>query len=219
MVIAIIQARLGSTRLPNKVLKEVVPGISMLEMVARKVQLATSIGHFVTTTPDEKICSLIRYFGGDYSHWTGKRDLISEYYYALKPQSIYRDIDAYVRITADCPLLQPEEIDRCVKLFLDSHVDLVCNTDYERGNMAGDGNDVEVFSMAALRQAHKNATQREHVTSWMRQNLKVKFSQAPDVGCSVDTAEDLQHVKDILRGRNEMPACQCIQTDQAQVGR
>jgi len=194
--VAIIQARLGSKRLPNKVLMEVVPGISMLEMVVRKALMAQLVDEAVLTTRDRALRKVAKLTGIESCVWIkDKRDVIAEYKGIIE---IYKH-NIIVRLTGDCPLVQPEEIDRCIQAFLDNEVDLVYNTDCEK-DMTGDGLDVEVFSRRALEMAHKYAKDREHVTSWMRGNLKTLFVPAPDFdGCSVDTQEDYEKVCEILR--------------------
>lgn len=201
--VAIIQARLGSQRLPNKVLLEVVPGISMLEMVVRKAWLATLVHEVIVTSPDFKICTVTRLFCGHTAvyQYSGKRDVVREYWAAATQHNL-QDMNLMgpiVRLTADCPLLRPQEIDKCIQAFLDNEVDLVYNTECEK-DMTGDGLDVEVFSRGALEMAHKYSKDREHVTSWMRKELKTLFVPAPEFeGCSVDTQEDYERVCEIMR--------------------
>jgi len=195
--VAIIQARLGSKRLPNKVLMEIVPGISMLEMVVRKVMMSILVDEVTLVTRDENLVKIAKMMGILHTMWIeSHRDIIAEYHVMAKESQS----DIIVRLTADCPLIQPQEIDKCIQTFLDNEVDLVYNTDCEKGDMTGDGLDVEVFSRGALEMAHKYAKERNHVTSWMRGNLKTLFVPAPDFdGCSVDTQEDYERVCDILR--------------------
>jgi spore coat polysaccharide biosynthesis protein SpsF (cytidylyltransferase family) len=212
MIVAIIQARLGSKRLPNKVLMEVVPGISMLEMVVRKVQLARTVDKVVVTSPDNKLCELATLFGVDSWDYRGPRDLIREIDQAVWAWSLMWSlmwslieqketqedvtIDAIVRITADCPLVRPEIIDKCVNIYLDGGYDLVYNSFEDTG---ADGSDIECFSMNALERAHKESKEREHPTIWMRENLKTRYVETPFEGCSVDIQEDLDRVRKIFR--------------------
>lgn len=205
MIIAIIQARLASTRLPNKVLMEVVPGISMLEMVIRKVRLAMSLHTMIVTTPDEALCWRAMSWDTLVHCWREKeRDVLSECLGAAVksvanlPYGHDRN-PAIVRITADCPLIRPEIIDKCVQEFIDRDVDLVYNSFESTG---ADGSDVEVFSMSALLQANKNASEREHPTVWMRENLKTHYVRTPFEGCSVDTMADLLRVRQMFTERS-----------------
>lgn len=195
-IVAIIQARLGSTRLPNKVLMEVLPGISMLELVWRKVRLSLLVDEIIVTTPDLFLRKWAAVAGMKVECWCGKRDVLAEIWHALHVNNAYYTQPTIVRITADCPLIRPEIIDNCVQEFLDRDVDLVYNSFKDTG---ADGSDVEVFSMSALEQANKNATEREHPTVWMRNHLKTHYVDTPFPGCSVDTMEDLQKVRQIFR--------------------
>ncbi|KKK95450.1 hypothetical protein LCGC14_2672710, partial [marine sediment metagenome] len=83
MIIAIIQARLASTRLPNKVLMEVVPGISMLEMVIRRVRLAIQTRRIIIVTPDIKIAYMSEYYNCACEVWHKSPNVLSEYLGAI----------------------------------------------------------------------------------------------------------------------------------------
>ena len=96
--------------------------------------------------------------------WRCERDTLSEFY-TLATAFNY---DIIVRLTADCPMLLPEHIDKTNEQFLDSDVEyMYSNTD---------GADVEVFGYNGLVRAYREAgqNQREHVTTWLRDNLKCR---------------------------------------------
>jgi spore coat polysaccharide biosynthesis protein SpsF (cytidylyltransferase family) len=204
MIIGIIQARLASTRLPGKVLMEVVPGISMLEMVIRKVAIALQVDTMTVTTPDSQLMDHLPFSYVDWHVYKGEyRNVLTEFWFAAQ-QNVHDypedTIGAIVRITADCPLIRPEIIDKCVQEFLDREVDLVYNSFEDTG---ADGSDVEVFSMSALETANKNAVhEREHPTVWMRENLRTHYVGTPFTGCSVDTMEDLLRVRQMFAERS-----------------
>ena len=188
-VIAIIQARLGSTRLPNKVLLQIPPesGVSMLEMIVRKVLLATMVDDVCVVTPDQKIADLCMRWAIDafMPTWEG-RDVVREYYEAAKLMGA----DVIVRITGDTPLTSPEIIDDCIKKYTESDVDLLYNSE----GSFNDGVDVECFSYDALKQAYYHAQdeEREHVCLYMRRNLRAMFYNEHHYGEveSVDTYEE-----------------------------
>jgi len=176
---------------------EVVPGIPMLEMVWRKVRLSLLLDEIIVTTPDPFLRKWAAVVAGmKVEYWAGERNVLAEIYYALEVNNAHYAQPTIVRITADCPLIRPEIIDNCVQEFLDRDVDLVYNSFEDTG---ADGSDVEVFSMSALEQANKYATEREHPTVWMRSHLKTHYVETPFTGCSVDTMEDLQKVRQIFR--------------------
>lgn len=206
--IAIIQARLGSTRLPNKVLMQIPPesGVSMLEMVVRKVLLASMVDDVAVVTPDLKIGKLCEVWNVAYFVTANKeRDVLKEYYDAATELFIEIDqlgdplpFNKIVRITADTPLVCSALIDKCVKTFLEKDVDYVYNSE----GKFNDGCDTEVFSYDALKQAFHKAKgeEREHVGLWMRRNLRTYFcKEQPNYEVeSVDTYADYLRVCEIL---------------------
>ena len=209
-VLAIIQARLGSERLPNKVLKQIPPesGISMIEMVIRKVMLATKVDKIAVVTPDKKIAEIVDMLFPNivcYVKDWPERDVLREFYGAFmranKHALVDIDYPVIVRVTGDCPLIQPEEIDHCINMFLsankDGCVDLVYNTDETTGQLNGEGSDVEVMSYLALAKAMSGATteEREHVTTYIRKHCKTLFVPCRQLGIlSVNTQEDYEKV-------------------------
>lgn len=201
--IAIIQARLGSTRLPNKVLMQIPPesGVSMLEMVVRKVMLATMVDDVAVVTPDLKIGQLCEVWNGAYFVTANKeRDVLKEYYDAATEMKA----DVIVRITADCPLIRSEIIDKCIDAYNDNRMDLVYNTDESTGQLNGEGSDVEVMGYDALGQAyyHAEGEEREHPTLWIRRNMKTLFFPCAPFGIrSVNTKNDYDFVCDYVRGK------------------
>jgi spore coat polysaccharide biosynthesis protein SpsF (cytidylyltransferase family) len=193
-VVAIIQSRLGSKRLPNKVLLKIPKksGITCLGRVIERLKNCTLLDSVILTTPDRELGNIARHYGIDYQVYHGKRDVAKEYLEAARSFGA----EIIVRITADCPLIDPEIVDRCIDEFLDSEVDLVYNTDRNK-DMVGDGLDVEVFSLEALERTNNEAKGdiREHFTYWMRENLKTKFVKPPDFqGCSLDTWDDYERI-------------------------
>jgi len=165
MVVAIIQARMGAKRLPGKVLKKI-NGIPLLALEVGRVRLAKKVDKVVVATSDqpqdEVICDFcqenqIDCFRGSES------DVLSRYYDCAKKC----EASLIVRLTADCPLVDPVIIDKTVQLCLDERVDFSANTVPPDKSFFPDGSDVEVFTMAALARAHaecKNPHDREHVT-------------------------------------------------------
>ena len=218
MITAIIQARLGSTRLPRKVLLEIPKGsgATCLDRVIEAVKKSDLINNIILTTPDSELARRewdiwpVKVY-----HYEGIRDVIGEYYNAA-PEG-----HTIVRITADCPMLDPEQIDKCIDEFIDGDYDLVYNTD-EAVTMDGDGTDVEVFSYSALRHAYLNATgnEKEHVTLWMRRNLNCKYVPTTLNGCSLNNIEDYERICKLWTEKEESDgvSSQYTQTAQEQAG-
>lgn len=200
-VVCIIQARLGSERLPNKVLLQVPPdsGVSMLERVIRKCLLATRVDEVVVVTPDvflARICDLCRV--DCYVKKWPERDVLREYVAAATATKA----DIIVRVTADCPLIEPEIIDGCVEEYLKNNADLIYNTDETMGQVAGEGSDVEVLGANILAFANLSAspTEREHVTGWVRRLCNCRQVNILRTGVrSINTPEDYEWLCDYLK--------------------
>lgn len=163
MITAIIQARMGSTRFPGKVLKEIL-GKSILWHLISRIEKAKLINEIVIATTKNEIDRPILKFAeenGIKSYAGSEEDVLDRYYQAAKKFSA----DPIVRITADCPLMDPEVIDSVVQFYLDNKYDYVANT--LEPITFPDGMDVEVFSFKNLEKIWKEAilpSQREHVT-------------------------------------------------------
>lgn len=164
--LALIQARCGATRLPNKILLDL-EGKTVLERVVERVKKSKRISEImvVTTINVEDIavvqlCSnkAIRIFCGS------SDDVLDRFYQAaklLRPKNI-------IRITADCPMMDPEIIDLVIDSHEKSGADYTSNTIKE---LFPDGEDVEVFTYSALETAWQKAalpSEREHVTPYLK---------------------------------------------------
>jgi glutamate-1-semialdehyde aminotransferase/spore coat polysaccharide biosynthesis protein SpsF (cytidylyltransferase family) len=204
MILAIIQARMSSTRLPGKVLQEIA-GQPMLWHVVRRTEKSALVDKVVVATSvdaaDEAIAAFcerekIACFRGDLS------DVLDRFYQAARAFLP----DAIVRITADCPLMDGAVVDRVIGKFEAENADYASNTFIYT---FPDGLDVEVFTFAALEDAWKNAkklTEREHVTPYIRLNSKLKVAsvvsedlRGKGMRWTVDEPADLRFVQEIYR--------------------
>ncbi len=167
MVIAIIQARMGSTRLPAEVLSDI-QGKPLLEHVIDRVGMARLIDSIIiATTVNEKDKAIIR-FAKDLGipYYVGsENDVLDRFYQMAKKYTA----ETIVRITPDDPFKDPEVIDKVVSYYLNhkESVDYVSNTIKPT---YPEGLDVEVFSFEALEKAWKEAkkpSEREHVTPYI----------------------------------------------------
>lgn len=166
-----IQARMGSTRLRGKVLMTV-HGRSLLEHMLERVQRARLIDQIivVTTTLDSddiivEHCERMRV-----SVMRGACDDVLDRYYQI---ANVVNASVIVRLTADCPLVDPETIDACISMQSVASVDYVANTAPPAIRTFPDGSDVEVFTYDALHTAWRDAASqpdREHVTHYMWMN-------------------------------------------------
>ncbi len=167
-VLAITQARSGSTRLPAKVFKEIM-GKSLLAIHIDRASQAKLIDvfHVATTTSeaDAEIVTLCDKLGVPSSRGS-ESNVLDRYYQAAKSYNP----EWVVRVTSDCPLLDPVLIDKVIQYAFDQNVDYCANTLIEA---YPDGQDIEVFKFAALEKAWKEAqlnSDKEHVTPFIKRN-------------------------------------------------
>ncbi len=199
-IVAIIQARMKSTRLPGKVLKDIC-GRTMLARVVCRTQRAKLLDEVIIATTvgaaDHAIVSECKRLGMPVFRGS-ELDVLDRYYGA----ALAHGAEVIVRITSDCPLIDPEIIDKVIHTFLKEKADYASNTivrTYPHGL------DTEVMANAALARAWREATepyQREHVTPYIYQNPQLfrLISLANEVDYSyhrwtVDTPEDLELVR------------------------
>ncbi|AOR22913.1 cytidylyltransferase domain-containing protein [Clostridium taeniosporum] len=203
-VVCIVQARMGSSRLPGKVLKEIC-GKSVLEHVIYRLRLINNIDEIIIATTnlerDNQIIKECEKIGVKY--FRGSEDnVLSRYYYAAKENNA----DIVVRITSDCPLIDYKISQDIIQYYLDNakKYDYISNTierTYPRGL------DTEVFSFNALEVAFKEAVSNrdlEHVTPYIWDNSKVfKIAQYKndkdysELRWTLDTKEDLELIENI----------------------
>jgi spore coat polysaccharide biosynthesis protein SpsF len=166
--VAIVQARMGSTRLPGKVMKDL-GGETVLARVVARVRRASEVGQVVIATtrePDDDAivdeCRRlsVRVFRGEVN------DVLDRYYQAAKEEKA----EAIVRITSDCPLIEPLITDTTIRAFLERRPDYASNVlrrTYPRGL------DTEIMTWDALSRSWRQARepyQREHVTPYIYEN-------------------------------------------------
>lgn len=174
--LCIIQARIGSTRLPGKVLKKI-GDMTLLEHCVRRVGYAKMVDKVVVATTinkeDDQIIKLCQQMGIDYYRGSSN-DVLDRYYRCALMYFAYENI---VRVTSDCPLIDPNIIDMCVTAFEKSECDYISNVVPGERTFPR-GLDVEVFSRGALEDAHQCASEeyeREHVTPYIWQNKNGNF--------------------------------------------
>lgn len=198
----IIQARMGSTRLPGKVLMDI-GGKPMLQHVIERCRTIAPAA--ILAVPDE-LASLplekIAYCLGVPTYFGSEMDVLQRYVGAAREH----DVTAIMRITADCPLLDPSLCQRVGNLYNRTHCGYAA-IDWPRTYPKGMG--CEVFSAQAARVALRQdntAEDHEHVTPWMQRNLKCEYlTQEIDqshMNFSVDTLEDLNRVRSIYAKLN-----------------
>jgi glutamate-1-semialdehyde aminotransferase/spore coat polysaccharide biosynthesis protein SpsF (cytidylyltransferase family) len=199
-IVAIIQARMGSSRFPGKVLSDL-GGRPVLWHVIDRAKRATSIDEVVVATTESALDDSISTFCetiGVRCFRGSEEDVLDRFFNTAK----HVKADVVVRITADCPLIDPEVIDQVVACFKEGDWDYVSNT---LRYTYPDGLDTEVFSFAALETAWHEArkpSEREHVTPYLRTgrfrtcNVQSKTPVAPGAyRLTIDYPLDLQFIR------------------------
>jgi spore coat polysaccharide biosynthesis protein SpsF len=201
---AIVQARMGSTRLPDKVMKEL-NGKPVLWHDIQRIKQSKMIDEIIIATTTEKNDQIIyekaiewgvEVFRGS------EEDVLKRYCDAASEN----DVDTIVRITSDCPLIDPQVIDEIVKYYNDNDYTLVTNAGSELKNRTYPrGLDTEGFSFKVLEEAFNKAEekyQREHVTPYIYENYDDVYYYKNDKDLSnyrltLDTEEDYELIKAI----------------------
>ncbi len=205
-VVCIVQARLGSKRLRGKVLKKLLKKELIFTLLDR-VKMVKSINQLVVAIPetDTKLYKILNAKG--YNIYKGSEDdVLSRYYHA----ALKYKANIIVRITADCPLVDPELVGKLIKKFKSSNYDYISNIDPPT---YPDGLDVEVYSFNALKKAFKESklpVDREHISSYIFKNKNFKkynYENSKDYSflrLTIDYKDDLLMVKKLLKYFNKI---------------
>jgi len=199
----IIQARLGSTRLPNKIIQLLDQKSTVLDYVINQTTNSKLIEKIIIATTnlveDDIILKTVSkknidYFRGD------SNDVLDRYYQCAKKFSL----STIVRITSDCPLVDPNIIDDSIKFFKNNSFDYVSNVHPQTFPI---GIAVEVFSFESLQKAWKNAklpSEREHVTPYLYNNKKFNIynleysTNLTSIRITIDRENDLKLVRNVV---------------------
>jgi spore coat polysaccharide biosynthesis protein SpsF (cytidylyltransferase family) len=187
----------------------------MLRRVERAQQLDDIVLATSVDKSDDVLAEQIAKYGFD-CYRGDLLDVLGRFAGAAK----LHEADIVVRLTGDCPLIDPDIIDLCVSTLVKGNFDYVSNVDPPT---YPNGLDVEVFTRAALAKAHENAqlaTDREHVTPYIRRN-KTMFSQTnlrshvnlSGLRWTVDHPDDLAFVRALLQSVHHHDVVQCDRFD------
>tara|TARA_A100001015_G_scaffold47340_1_gene52261 strand:- start:1737 stop:3764 length:2028 start_codon:yes stop_codon:yes gene_type:complete len=185
-IAAIVQARMGSSRLPGKVMKSI-QDMPMIEILIKRLSKSKLVHQIIvaTSTNDENTPLVNHLESMNIKCEIGSEEnVLSRYYNAAKKNQI----DIIVRITGDCPLVDANIVDRCIKEFIDKDVSYISNVS---PCTFPDGLDVEVFSFESLEDAYLNntlSTEKEHVTPYIINSENYKKS-------------NIKHSKDLSKSR------------------
>jgi glutamate-1-semialdehyde 2,1-aminomutase len=205
-IVAIVQARMGSTRFPNKVMQPIC-GTPMIGLLLERLSQARHIDQIVLATSsdprNEPLVQYVQRLGFDVYRGS-EDDVLDRYYQAAKKARA----DVVVRITGDCPLIDPELVDAVIGLFEEKDVDYASNT---MPPTYPDGLDTEVFTFRDLETAWgqaKDPRLREHVTPYIRESRQfARTNLANETDNSrerwtVDEPEDFEVVRKVFEHFN-----------------
>ncbi|SFM06592.1 spore coat polysaccharide biosynthesis protein SpsF [Gracilibacillus orientalis] len=204
-IVAIIQARMGSTRLPGKVLRKVV-GKPLIKYQIDRIRESSYLDEIViATTNNKKDDAIVDFCRHEKVRCVrgSEKDVVSRYLRAAEETQA----DVIVRFTADCPLIDADTIDQVIKAFVTKKIaDYVTNVQertYPRGY------DIEVFTMQTLEKISKIANRtsdREHVTTYIRDHPDqfhiynvFHHTNYSSYRLTVDTLEDFQLIEKIIK--------------------
>ena len=185
-IAAIVQARMGSSRFPGKVMK-LIQDVPMIEILIKRLSKSKLIHQIiVATSRNDENTPLVNHLESMNIECEigSEEDVLSRYYNAAKKNQV----DVVVRITGDCPLVDANLVDRCIREFIDKDVSYVSNV---LPCTFPDGLDVEVFSFESLEDAYLNntlSTEKEHVTPYIINSENYKKS-------------NIEHSKDLSKSR------------------
>jgi spore coat polysaccharide biosynthesis protein SpsF len=201
--VAIIQARMGATRLPNKMLLHL-NGYAVVEWVYYRVKQSKRVNQIIFALPDTKQNNILAWFLesiGATVFRGSENDLVDRYYQAAKNVSA----DEIVRVCADNPLICASEIDRLINFFHQTSCDYAYNH-IPKNNQYPDGLGAEICKMELLEEIHINSRKtkhREHLFNYIWDNeeryiIKTfnppEYLASPDLKLDIDRIEDYQQL-------------------------
>jgi spore coat polysaccharide biosynthesis protein SpsF (cytidylyltransferase family) len=200
LILAIIQARMGSTRLPGKVLKPFGDTTVIKYMLERVEQSKLIDLTVVATSTNQENDALVDHLA-DYETYRGNEDNVLSRFYEIAQR--YQP-NLVVRLTADCPFIDSQLIDETIQQTIDAHADYGSNV-----NPATypDGVDIEVFTYEALENAAQQATKQydlEHVTPYIWRHAQNPVNKQNDtnyryIRWTLDTQEDYENLTKMVQ--------------------
>ena len=200
--LAIVQARMGSTRLPKKVMKEIM-GVPSIKYLLDRLSKSNKLDEIIVATSSEEVNKpLIKYLDEiGYKVFIGSEDNVLERYYLA---SNYYKNHNIVRITGDCPLVDSSLLDKMIDYFIAHNSDYLSNL-WPRSFPKG--LDIEIFTYQSLKRAYHETNDKydlEHVTPYIRESGKfnvTNYSNKNDYSeqrWTVDWPDDFELIKEIF---------------------
>tara|TARA_B100001540_G_scaffold309217_1_gene325070 strand:- start:640 stop:1410 length:771 start_codon:yes stop_codon:yes gene_type:complete len=206
----IIQARVNSTRFPKKILQNLDKEYKVLEYVINQVKNSKKIEQIIiatTSLKDDDVVVDISKKNGCKSFRGSENDVLDRYFQCAKKF----ELDVIVRITSDCPLIDPHIIDQIIEEFESGKFDYVTNT-FPR--TFPKGLDVEIFSRETLEKMWKNSelpSEREHVTQFIFNNDGFRIGNVKndvdlsDMRWTLDEKKDFEFLVSIIERIKNKP--------------
>ena len=195
--LVVIQARLGSSRFPGKVLEDI-GGFPALFHTIMRAKHALPHSRVVVAAPADDVPEMMAHCFGDYFGWNGpENDVLGRFFAATRLSRA----TTIVRLTGDCPFVDPVGIRAVVEAVTSGEADYAWTGDQVNGL------DAEAFSLDLLTRANRHASEpydREHVTPWVRRHAGRVFRYAgydmlPRYRWTLDTEDDLSFLRDVAR--------------------
>lgn len=211
IVIAITQARMTSSRLPGKILMKI-EGKSLLEIHLGRISKCSKLNDIVLATTDLQTDNVTEKLGKDlgYKVFRGSENDVLDRFYQTAI-SLDNKPDYVVRLTADCPLIDSELVDKIIEYTIIKDLDYCSNC---LDPKYPDGQDVEVFKFDCLKKAWEEATllsEREHVTPYIWKNSTFKLGKIfksenysntekdySNIRMTVDEEKDFEMIKTLV---------------------
>jgi len=211
MVTCILQTRMGSTRLPGKVLMKINKNDLILDFVIRQLKFSELIDEIVIATTNLEQDDIIEKYAKDngIKYFRGSSlDVLDRYYQCAKELKL----STILRVTSDCPLIDPKIVDKIIRKFKEGKYDYVSNF---LSHSFPNGTEAEMFSFSVLENAWHNgkkSNEREHVTPYIYDNQE-KFclgqikneKDYSNFRWSVDRKDDLELIKAIASKIKKSP--------------
>ncbi len=218
-IAAIIEARMTSSRLPGKVLKTVM-GKPMLEYLIERLKLVDSLDEIIIATTTNTEDDKIQKFAEEKNILVHRGSEFNVMKRVLEGAKKYK-VDIVVKITGDCPIIDPNIVEQCIRIFEKNSIDFLSNGHFRS---YPDGMDVAVFTYEALEKSFSLTHDKldlEHVTLHMRNNPEIFRSiyllappnlHWPELGLTLDEIGDYELIKKIIEhfGKDCIFSCEKV---------
>jgi len=206
----IVQARMGSSRLPGKVLKTLSQEETVLDVLIKRLKLSKRVDEIIIATTKKKGDSLIIDVAKSHnvSFFLGSENNVLERHYQAAEKF---NLDIIIRITSDCPFVDPKVLDDMIIFYLDNEYEFIRNRNLENTTNFAHGFDTEIFSFVILKKIYLKATtdmEKEHVTYYVTIHLDEfnmfyynleDLKKFDDLRLTIDYKEDFIFCKEIYK--------------------